>query len=238
LLVDLSVQQATLDRGATTIGQRGITDAFRSDAPLEDVTSEQDRPRLHYIGRGTPLEDPALVWASPRWRRLARGFASEGALLLLFAPPEALTALDVAEDGLVVLAPDGYDPANGTFPKIADRLARGSSLLGVVANPSAIRSSQPHQRPSGSRPAIRRPSRTTGPHRRRRGPAYAGLAGLLLIAAALVVIWARGSGTESARETGARGARPPDARRAASPAPGSIAGDSLYYSVQVAAYNT
>src|SRR5258708_37296004 len=46
LLVDLSVQQATLDRGATTIGQRGIADAFVADTPLEDVTAEQDRPRL------------------------------------------------------------------------------------------------------------------------------------------------------------------------------------------------
>src|SRR5439155_24574696 len=98
------------------------------------------------------------------------------------------------------------DPGSGIFPKIADRLARGSSLLGVVANQSAIRPSQPNQRVSGSRPAIRRP-RTTGAHQRGHAPAYAGIAGLLIVAASLVVIWARGSGIESAREIGARSPR-------------------------------
>lgn len=219
LLVDLSLEAPALDAAATRRLPRGIVDAFATDAPLSDVAGEQDRPGLHYISRGTPTPDPSSVWSSPRWRRLARGFASEGALLILFAPPAALAALDLDPDGMVVLAPDGYDATGGMFPKIAERLARGTSLLAVVASQVAV---------------PRRSVRAIRPPRPGRSRAYAVVAGLGVVALVTTfALWSRRAGSEPAH--GNAGAALPPARPTL---PNAALGDSLYYSVQVAAYNT
>ena len=134
VLVDLSVEDPMLDRGARTSGPEGIVDAFIYGASLSYVAQEQEVPGLHYIGAGTHPTDPTEVWNSPRWPRLSRGFASEGALLILFAPPAALSELTVAPDGLVVLAPNGYDASQGQYPEIADKIARGTPLLSIVVD--------------------------------------------------------------------------------------------------------
>jgi cell division septation protein DedD len=179
---------------------------------------------------------------SNRWARLARGFASEGALLLLFAPPAALASFRFDPDGIVVLAPQGYDPGSGTFPHIADRIGRGTALLGIVAEEPAARRSAAVKRPSGANPApqparppIRRSSIST------RRPTYGrrglGLAPVLVtfgVVASALVVWAGRSSGEVETDSSARAAPRP----LAPPESDADPGDSLFYSVQVAAFNT
>ncbi|MSR05763.1 MAG: SPOR domain-containing protein [Gemmatimonadetes bacterium] len=233
LLIDLSADGPMLDSGATGRASRGIADVFLTDEPLNEAASPQDAPGLFYIQRGARAGGFEPVWGSDRWAKLARGFASEGALLLLFAPPGALSYFPVEPDGLVVLAPQGYDPADGTFPHIAKRVEQGTPLLAVVGEetkrPSGgVRTSSASQRPPARRSSagVRRPAAGGGRFRY----VTAALVALAAVASA-VAVWA---GRPSAAVTPARGqayvAAPLDADAGA--------GDSLYYSVQVAAFNT
>ncbi|MBI4420659.1 MAG: SPOR domain-containing protein [Gemmatimonadetes bacterium] len=237
LLVDLSLEEPALDGGATNRIPRGIVDAIAADLPLSDVARPQDRPMLHYIGRGTPAPDPASVWSSPRWKRLARGFASEGALLALFVPPAALPTLAVEVDGIVVLAPEGYDPAQGIFPRIAEQLERGTPLLAVVASQGPTLAAEPPP-PPDPRPRFRRRTRTPIPLLRtvlaQRPRGYVLLAALSVAATASVFLLS-GRRTRPAAEQADRSQTAPAGGAAALPTP---VGDTLYYSVQVAAHNT
>jgi hypothetical protein len=222
LLVDLGLESPGLDQGAIRLNPRGIAEAFTGDLQLHDVAAEQEVAGLHYIGRGATGGDPASLWNSDRWARLARGFASQGALLLLAMPPAALAALRLDGLALMVFAPSGYDPAGGTFPRIAERIAAGAPLIAVVARTA------PASR-------ISSPSRARRvPRRKNRSPALAGIAGLIVVLGAGAVLWGRRAEKASLQET--RPARV-SAPAVSVPPPAPDPADSLYYSVQVAAHD-
>jgi cell division septation protein DedD len=105
-LVDLHLEQPRLHEVRGARGGEGITDAFARDLELTDVTQDLGRG-LFFIPAGSHTEAASEVIASPRWRRLHAGFRSEGALLILFVPPNTLPQLAVVPDGVVMLAPDG-----------------------------------------------------------------------------------------------------------------------------------
>ena len=240
LLVDLSADGPTLDAQATAKAARGIADVFLTDEALNDAAAPQDRPGLFYIQRGARTGGLDPVWSSARWAKLARGFASEGALLLLFAPPAALAQFTFDPDGIVVLAPQGYDPASGTFPHIADRIGRGTPLLAVVGEEAAARRSNAAPRPSRATPAPAHvaPRRSVTTRRPTYGrPRYrytaALLAGITAVASA-VAVWARRPASPADPGPAPLGVARPQAPVEADAA----AGDSLFYSVQVAAFNT
>ncbi len=211
LLIDLSADGPGLDTRTTGATTRGIMDVFEGGGGLEDVAREQGAG-LHYIGRGAAGEPGPAIWSHERWQRLARGFSNEGALLLLFVPPEALAMLPIPDLSLVILAAGGYDIETGS-PAIRERVAQGAPVVGVIA-----RSLVP-SRPSGGQPLPRRRALT----------GLWGAAAILVVT--LVVAWSRSSGTE--RREGSRLDRPVTLPGPATPPP-----DSLYYSVQVAAHNT
>jgi cell division septation protein DedD len=234
-LVDLCFQQPVLQRRTTGTPDEGIVDAFVFGVSLGHVAREPE-PGLHFIGAGTTPSNPDEVFTNDRWQRLARGFRQEGALLLLFIPPSALTRLNVELDGVVVLSPTGYDPGSPTFPAIRERVAAGTPLLAVVRT----------QRASGrvTPPAQTRPSLLFAP---RPGPGARGAlvaavsAAVVLAAAGAWLVWGSrvsgggGGGTAPARS--APDANPPVAPAVVSPSPAASRGDTLFYSVQVAAFN-
>jgi len=243
-LVDLSLERPALRQSAVEAADEGIVDAFVYGVSLGHVARLQE-PDLYFIPVGSVPTDPNEVWASARWQRLARGFGQERALLLLFVPPAALPRLNLDLDGLVVLSPSGYSPESLAFPGIGDRLKRGTSLIAIVC---AQRSS-PRPTPAPQR----RPS--LGPRMSRRRPAVRPVfiaAGIVGLAAALVVVLGVGSGgaggaagaAAAAEAAGvAEGAETPEATgglgaAAAPAAPLALnPGDSLFYSVQVAAFS-
>lgn len=248
-LVDLSLEHPALRSGA---GEEGIVDAFVFGVSLGHVAHEEE-PNLHVIGAGTQPPDPAEVWASERWPRLARGFRQEGALLLLFVPPAALPHLSAPLDGLVVLAPQGYRPDSPTFPEIGQRLAQGVPLLAVVCEAHPAPVSGPPPKPV--RPSIRTPRAVAGRPQRLAARPVVVMGVLLAGGAALAALLWRGSprpppavpGVPAAQPAGGPGGA---AGGAAGVAPASGAapatavrpstadrGDSLFYSVQVAAFS-
>ncbi len=223
LLIDLSADAPALSTGMTAVPEPGIAELFEQNAPLGDAGREQERPGLFFIGRGSPSSGMDPVWRSPRWEKLARGFANEGAMLILYAPAAALPLLEVNLDGVVVLAPRGYDPATAALPGLASHLARGTTLLASVTDELLPRPSAP-TRPGArsSRPALRRPAVHAGrPHPWKGVLAVAGAVALVLVAVAL---WARGAGSSEPR-------RPP------APILDLAPGDTLFYSVQVARFD-
>ncbi len=116
-LVDVSLEQPALDAGAPA--GEGLVDAFEFGASLTHVAREQ-APGLFFISVGTAPSDPHVVRQHPRWRRLSRGFASEGALLLLYVPADAVDDLAVKLDGVLVLACEGRIPDTvGDIPVLA-----------------------------------------------------------------------------------------------------------------------
>lgn len=242
-LVDLSLDDHALDAPAANPSAEGVVDVFEHAASLSHVAREQAVPGLFYIGAGTPVTNARAIYSSARWQRLARGFAQEGALLLLFAPPEAYRALSFAPDAVMVVGRGGGDGVGPARPDWTDVPVLGC----VTARPSTVGVPPAAPATSAAPLAGRRVSGPTPmftPHRtpaRRRGmtPLVWVGAGVALLAVA-GYFFLRPSHTERSLipppvgfEDSASAAAPPT--RAFTPPP--AAGDTLYYSVQVAAFN-
>jgi cell division septation protein DedD len=254
-LVDLSLEQPAL-RSST--GEEGIVDALLFGVSLNHV-AHREEATLHVIGVGSLPPNPVEVWGHERWPRLARGFRQEGALLLLFAPPSALPHLSAPLDGLVVLAPQGYRPDSPVFPGLADCLKGGVPLLAVVCQASPAREPAA-ARPS--RPALAARSAWRPGRRVRLGATIAIPALVAGAAGAAALLWRGTRSSEPGGQAPGFAASPSAAagRAAPSPAPSPAApdlsapepaaggvepaaagptdsGDSLFYSVQVAAFS-
>lgn len=238
LLVDLHLEQSVLETGATGPADEGLVDAFVFGVSLTHVARLQE-PELYYIGVGTAPPNPVDVWSSERWKRLARGFGSEGALMLLCTPPAALVRLGVRPDGLIVVAPNGFQPDSLTFPGIASTLAGGTPLVAVVREapppPPGRRDSGATRRrdSAGSRAVGFQPTRRSGV------PPYATV-GAAAVAILAVVLLLRAADSGESAPINATAAAPTQGLAVPPPQPPAPVpeGDSLFYSVQVAAFNT
>jgi len=237
LLVDLSLERPALHAEAKEAGAEGIGDAFAFGVALNHVAREQE-PNLFFIGTGSPAADQRAVLTSERWQRLARGFASEGALLLLHVPAAALPVLRIDLGTLIVAAPMGYVPGSDTFPGLAERLLRGTSLLAIVRD-----TVPPPPRTSGSqRVSV---AAATAARRRQRRQIPRAVVGLMIVAAVLgvvaLLVSRRGGGTPAAPpEAPSDSAVPPAASgrpRTLSVGAGAAPADSLFYSIQIAAFD-
>ncbi len=158
------------------------------------------------------------MWASDRWDRLAAGFRSEGALLLAYVPPQALTILALKPDGIVVLAPGGYDPEGDPSPGMKRLRDVGTPILATVVDDEV---DEPDREGTASRPRHPRSSighRTRRDRQRRTSPWQwiLAIAAVVLVATVLLI---------------------PDRPPAEDPERPAGAGDSLYYAIQVASFD-
>lgn len=244
-LVDLSVQRPVLESGAVRTSEEGIVDAFVYDASLTRIAQPQDVPGLHFLGVGSPTVRPQEIWGNPRWEKLANGFKSQGALLLLFVPPQAVPHLALRPDGLIVLAPEGLDPAGPMFHGLEKWLNEGVPLLGVLTEdtpappePSTEPTAEPDTTPTHR-------ARSTGT---RWNPATWNVGtrrwvfGMVVMVGLVAGAWAviRNGGTTSlpAAEPSPPPAAVSDDAAQPEPPTAAAAADSLFYSIQVAAFNT
>jgi hypothetical protein len=211
-LVDLDLESPTLGAEARATLEEGIVDAFLLDVPLDYAAREQE-PSLYYIGTGSQAADPEKIWASPRWKRLARGFRTQGAVMVLYLSPAGLAKLVLEPDGLVILAPRGYDPSVGAVPGIKRMVQAGVPVMAVVtrAAPLVARTAIGGERIAPSR--------------------LAGLVAVCAVAAAVAWIGSRQSGRDLAEPAAVRSGEGIAAEQEG-------AGDSLFYSVQVAAFSS
>jgi cell division septation protein DedD len=265
-LVDLQLEQPALDARADVAAAEGIVDAFEFGVSLTHVACPQHPATLHFIPVGTAPSSAAAVWGNPRWERLRRGFEREGALLLAYAPAHALRELAARPDGVLVLAPRGYDPETQPLPALQQA---GIAILGVVRDdPAPAR--RPAPLPTGydgrppavepiwtahlSRESARRAARDVGRRvmggeRRFGSPLQRGaVVGGAVVLIAILIFTLRPPGAErrapSAGESpGTEGQAPsteapPSAERQASSTPQSAPpADTLFYSAQVAAFS-
>ena len=230
-LIDLTLSQGALDATADATGPEGIVDVFEFGASWSHVARPQHTPDLHFVPDGTPPADPHAIWGHARWEKLKRGFVQQGAMLLLYVPPKALADLAPRADAMVVL---GSGPSLATVRTLA--AGRGLPLLGPIAG----RQPEP-DKASADAPTPTTPSRTTA---RWISWAVGGGAALVVFAVAFVILQPRAP-DPTARATAAPVAAlatmppeptpPPD-----EPAPDAAAApatDTLFYAVQVAAFN-
>ncbi len=249
-LIDATLDAHALDAPAPSSLPEGVVDAFEHGASLSHVACEQPVLGLHYIGAGTPTARPEAVIASPRWERLRRGFASEGAVLLLFATMPVAERLALVPDGVVALG-DATGPMRDDWSDVP--------LLGTVTGRPSIASPAPGiRRPSPTFTTRRspvgtlRPSRGTRRRRRTRPYVTGAVAiGAVLIAGTLLIRRSNSASPDqpASTATGAPASTPAPSRKkpAEHPAPPALVtpnplpaadGDTLFYSLQVAAFNT
>jgi hypothetical protein len=235
----------------------GIVDVFEYGASLSRIARAQPESRLFFVPAGTFSPDRARMMASPRWRRLSAGFRHEGAVMLLFLPPDCIGAVATALDGLVALAPGYAGHALAGGPEMQAALALGVPLLatytgGADATPAISSAPSPGAEVRGAvgaetgslapeppqdaepaapvdRPVLRRPGGTR-PRRR------LGLIALpiVLVAAVAVVAFRRQLGWEKGAAP-----EPPEPPLSVAPAYRRLvphAVDSLPFAVQVAAW--
>jgi cell division septation protein DedD len=229
-LVDLCLEDPLLDGRTAGGGSEGVVDAFLYGASLQHVAVEQDVPGLHVIPVGTQPTDPDEVWSHQRWRRLARGFGAEGALLLLLVPAHALERLAVEPARVVVLAPVGK--VSGARRIVLPVEWSAAPVDVVVDTPPPRVTAPPRPRPQAARPVA---TRRVRPPRRRRWAVAAAGAVLLGAVGLAVVLPQRGSGSVSAGSDSLLAATSTAALPSPVEQPG---GDSLYYAVQVAAFQS
>ncbi len=240
-LVDLSLNMPVLDHGAVRRTEEGIVDALLYDTSLTRIAQPQDEPGLHYLGVGTPTDRPEEVWGHPRWNRLAAGFRSQGAVLLLFLPPAAIRHASLRPDGIIILAPGGWHPAEGRYVGISRWLEEGIPLLAVVSDHDA------ETRAAGGEPTPTLTPRPGGlplhPRRRGRSNRMFALAFALIALAAATWTATRLTRSPAAESTAAAPVQPSpseplrEVEAGQTPlAPPQL--DSLSYSLQVAAFNT
>ncbi|UCF39881.1 MAG: SPOR domain-containing protein [Gemmatimonadota bacterium] len=228
-LVDLCLRDPVLDQRAVSGSGEGVVDAFLYGASLQHVAVEQDVPGLHVIPVGTRPTDPDEVWSHQRWRRLARGFGAEGALLILLVPVLALERLAVEPTRIVVLAPVGKASAARRLVLPVDWSSAPVDV--VVDTPPPRVSAPPRPRPRAARPVVTRRIR---PSRLLRWESAAAAA-LALGTVALAVTLPRNRNGAVSESTDSAAAAAIPAPATAEARPGA---DSLYYAVQVAAFQS
>ena len=253
VLVDLSLERPVLDDEADHHAEDGIVDAFLYGVSLNRVASAQEPPGLHYIGVGTPTARPKEVWSHTRWQRLAKGFANEGALLLLFTPPSAIPHMTLLPNGLIVLE---ATPTRASSPMLpANPLWFGRiPLLTTLVEPAPpittvppVATSEPDfstvEYPATEKqPAT--PDAPAGVLRHRRRIAKKRHVGLAAVIAATLALWGVLRWAEQGLGEPLEGVSPTSDRSELSPVPagteaksGPADTDSLFYSVQVAAFD-
>jgi cell division septation protein DedD len=230
-LVDLRLEAPLLHQAAGVEPAEGVVDAFEFDVSLTKATREIDG--VFFMPAGSPTADPNAVLAQPRWRRLQAGFRHEDALLLLFLSDAALPRLAAVPDGIVVLAPEGFDLDAAGAEGIRSAVGRGATLLGTVRErwTGAARASGPLARPA-RRPTggLRRPALVVG--------------GCTVVAAAGWALLARSAEPRrpapGAHSTSATFATQPAVPETAGPPhhPAAAPADTEAWTVQLAAYGT
>ena len=228
-LVDLWLEDPTLHEVVKLSPTEGIVDAFEYDVSLTKAAHEIDH--VFFIAAGTATTHAGDLFTSPRWRRLHGGFRVEGALLLPYLSAGALARLSAVPDGVIVLAPEGFEPESSIGQGISAAVERGIPLLGVVRErwtPAATPA--PDERP------LRISAATKAAPRRRARPVV--VAGAILAAggAGSWALLVRGAEHRAATISGAPlrpAPAPAPARPTAAPAPRV---DSLPWTLQLAAY--
>ena len=254
VLVDLSLERPVLDDEADHPAEEGIVDAFLYGVSLNHVARAQEPPGLHYIGVGTPTARPEEVWSHTRWQRLAKGFSNEGALLLLFTPPSAIPHMTLLPNALIVLE---ATPTRGSNPMLpVNPMWFGKiPLLTTLVEPAPpitavppVATSEPdfstvEDPATAEEPAT--PDAPAGVLRHRRRTAKKRHVGLAALAVATLGLWAVLRWAENDSGESLEGVSPTSDRSELSPViAGTVAKpepaetDSLFYSVQVAAFNT
>ncbi len=129
-LVDLWLEDPRLHEVVGLSPTEGIVDAFEYDVSLTKTAHEIDH--VFFIAGGSATAHPGDLFANPRWQKLHGGFRVEGALFLLYLSAGALVRLSAIPDGLLVLAPEGFEPESSIGQGITAAMERGIPLLGVV----------------------------------------------------------------------------------------------------------
>ncbi len=253
VLVDLSLDRPVLDDEADHPAEEGIVDAFLYGVSLNRVARAQEPPSLHYIRVGTPTPHPEEVWSHTRWQRLAKGFTSEGALLLLFTPPSAIPHMTLLPNALILLEATPTPASNPMLP-VNPMWLEKVPLLTTLVEPSQpmtavppVATSQPDFSTVEDPATEKEPAPPDAPagalrHRRRTTKKrHVGLAALAIAAVGLwgVLRWAESTSGDSFEGLSSTSDQselsPVSAGTEAKPEPAKT--DSLYYSVQVAAFS-
>lgn len=223
-LVDLSLEHPALSSPASDPAEEGITDAFLFGASLSHVAEPQEIPGFHFIPVGTPPSRPDDVWGSDRWQRLVNGFASQRALLVLFAPRSALERLSTAPDLAILLAERGY--------QVPESFAERCRELVVALPDEPLPRPEPTPLPAD---LLTAPGQSGSSTTSRKATTLVAAAAAVLLLVTTLGLMLLGESDETA--TTARGHTPP--QYVAPPArPPTGNGDSLPYSVQVAAFSS
>ena len=240
-LIDLCLSQPVLDAGnAGPAMALGIVDAFEEQLPLDRVVSPQPLAGLHYISVGRDTAVPSRVWRNERWKRLSNGFKAQDALLILLVPPSGVPHLATCPDAIILLTAEGRTNTPEKLPAISPWIHQNVPIVEVITHPVARPPEDPYETQSAghlyskttsSAPVFKR-SRSSGFQWKR-------LAFPAILAAAAVVIgmvlaergWSNDSEDSVAPNSVLPGTSPENPSAAAE-------ADSLFYSLQLAVYNS
>src|SRR5256712_6522248 len=115
-LVDLWIEDPTLHEVVGLAPTEGIVDAFEYGVSLTKAAHEVDH--VFFIAAGAYTAHSGELFGHERWKKLHGGVRVGGALLLLYLSAGALARLSAVPDGLIVLAPEGFEPGSSLGPGV------------------------------------------------------------------------------------------------------------------------
>jgi cell division septation protein DedD len=243
-LVDLFLGNPMYDASRGAPAGEGIVDAFLYGVSMQRVAVEQDVAGLFFIAPGAPVSYPDEVWGNARWRRLQRGFASEGALLALLVPAAAAHHLPPKPEHVVLLANALSETPNVVLEWAKEgipvsRVLSERDLPPEPDEPVATRAPEERTEPEAPASAPVTKARPTPRPRWNRTRAPAGGWAIALVIGAIAV--AAVAAFEILRTTHDLQPGVAATGRGTSPPPsmsGPSAGDSLFYTIQIATYTS
>lgn len=236
-LIDLRLDDPSLQHVVRLTPTDGIVDAFEFGVSLTKTAHAVDG--VYFITSGSDTADPGGVIANPRWRRLQAGYRHEGALLLLYVAADDLARLGATPDCVIALAPAGEAPAELAGLPV-EAAVRDDVMAAPPPPPPPAKRPVTRSSTGAPRPSVPAPVRRAS---RRRTPRLAIALAIAAAAAGAVGWWtliarAREAPPHAARH--APEAAPPESAAVIPPGPlpafAPSRADSLYWTIQLAAY--
>ncbi len=131
-LVDLFLDRPQLHEAVEIPREAGIVEAFARGDTLTDVAQARPERGLYFVQAGLEPVKSAEIFESGRWQALHAGFRQERALLFTFLSLGSLARIAATPEGVLVLAPAGYNRKLAPVPALEDLLEQGSSMVSTV----------------------------------------------------------------------------------------------------------
>ncbi len=137
-LVDADLRRPSMHRLFDLPNRVGLSDVFKSDSPISEISSDWKKLKLRIITSGALPPNPTELLGSKRMKSFLADISSISDIVIIDTPPAVVTdpvALGAQVDGVIIVVEPGKT-RTGQVQVLLEQLHQGNAnILGVVLNP-------------------------------------------------------------------------------------------------------